>query len=166
MDEPMLSRTIGRVTLTVREEEDCYPDLSYLGECCDLPSSIKTGWVYSRATGGVTRDGVTWHDAAGRFVSAKDSEQWHERNTYGWVRVDCGQDTCAQAISDAECLLRHGDSWYSVGLVASVRLAGREVGAASCWGYASDETDYLAVAAHDLGREALCDAIDWKESVA
>ena len=164
--DTLIERVSGRVELTVRTVEDADPDLSWLGEYSDYREpKTENQKLYHRGSGLVLDHHGIWRNRHGWIEAAPEGERYGR--DYGYIWCDNGHVELKYAIQDAKRLEDYGYNWYCVGIVATVRLAGAEIGYAACFGFESDSgEEYLMEEARNIAHEALAEAKTWRMKTA
>ena len=152
---------IGRVSVVVKHILDTDADYSDLGEFCGYqePSNAEEKLVHI-STGSVLDHKGIWRDERGRIVAAPESYPYSREWEYTFHNN--GHEKIKYALQDSKRIqdLNNG-YWNYFGIVAEVHLNGVEIGDASCWGFASDDTDYIKHEERNIAREALTSARTW-----
>lgn len=152
-------RRVGDVTVVTRYkyDDDGYSSLDWLGRFTDDP---KSDYAYFRREGIVRCPDGSYRDERGRYVA--EPERNHYAREFQWIDTP-NADSIAYCVRDARHLeaFNNGD-WCMIGIEATVRLDGAEIGYASCWGIESDSDDgYIAEMTRQLETEAIHEARAW-----
>ena len=178
--ESIMERHQGRVTLAVRSEYDDSPDTSWLGENV---SYRNVEWHPTAAFYSYERDAIrlpksdVWRDRKGRIVAEPESlDPWNTRyhRDVEFLKLDTGNyagetsGVLGYLFQDADRLRAYyNNDWTFVGIVATVKVDGKELGNASVWGFESDSgDDYIRSEARNIATEALAEAKAFIASLA
>ena len=165
--ETLYTRHRGRITLTVKVEDDYDCDYSWLGKFTELRKADPDRPIYSKEADAIRLPkSELWRDRKGRIVEAPDDD--HESREYEFIEIegggngysDCGRDKLRYCFQDADRLvgLERGE-WSFLGILANVRIDNREIGHASVWGFESDMDDRsIRLESLSIASEALSDA--------
>lgn len=155
---------IGRVTLTIEHILDCDGDIAYLGKYTDSDCISGDQWLYHRASGTVTNDGVIWRNAKGHIQPTPELNRYGRE--YQYILMDNGQDCIKYVMEDAARLedLDNG-GWHYLGICAKVSYDGATIGRGALWGVESDSDEgYIRQTERDVAHEALAEARQWLTS--
>lgn len=169
MRETILSLSFGAVSVTASKMLDESPDYSHFGTYCDSHGLGTEPYLYHRDSRLMKDSMGIWRDERGRLASEPEVRD----NAREYQFIACGSNysgvtgALKYACQDAKRLERLGSDWNYVGIVATVKVDGVELGHASCWGFEDDwdaQTDkYIMEQARELVREAIAEARAWFE---
>ena len=151
--ETIRDYSVGNARLVVRAVHDPDPDYSYLGEFSAWRNVPYDAYVYdmrehlmgepTRIINGEYRR--IWRDARGRIAAAPDTDDSYAReyryilpamaNYHGLPSADVAR-YCRQDAEHLDAYAR--DQWRYIGIVATVSVAGREIGSGSVWDIEAD----------------------------
>ena len=160
---------LGNARLIVRTVYDDGPDYSYIGEfapCRDVPYDT---YVYDRQER-IMGDRVRvingeyrrlWRNARGRIVSPPDTDDSYSREYRYILPTVWNGGGFREARQRAEHLDAYArDQWRYIGIVATITVAGREIGEASVWGIEADWRYDPMKQDRDVVRDVVREAID------
>ena len=171
--------SVGDARLTVRTVYDTDPDHSYIGKFAAWRDVPYNAYVYDRQErimGGPERviNGEyrrLWRDARGRIVSPPDTDDIYSRE-YRYILPTVRK---GEGFREAQRGAEHLDAyarneWAYIGIVATVSVAGREIGSSSVWGVEGDwrydpmKQDLNVV--RDVVREAIDEAQAFRRTLS
>ena len=171
----------GKALVSLRLEDDCNPDTSWMGEA--LTHREARQWSPTHAVYSYESDSIRlpssdiWRDRKGRIVAEPESlDHYDIRNHWRdieFLKLEAGNYKGERHIlrylfQDADRLRAYyANDWGFVGIVATVRINGREIGNASVWGFESDMDDCeFKAEGRNIAREAIADARQWVKALA
>ena len=160
---------LGNARLIVRTVYDDGPDYSYIGEFAPWRDVPYDAYVYDRQER-IMGDPVRvingeyrrlWRNARGRIVSPPDTDDSYSREYRYILPTVWNGGGFREARQRAEHLDAYArDQWRYIGIVATITVAGREIGEASVWGIEADWRYDPMKQDRDVVRDVVREAID------
>lgn len=143
--DTLLQKQIGRVSLRVELEPDVNPDTSWIGTFSNEPDEYA---IDHHERSGITRNTYQYFNPCN--IDPDEPEKWAEKDYDHMMRLENGHS-----------------AFY--GVVAGVRIDGKEIGFDSVWGFELDGSDsdgYIDSEVRGIAREALADARRFVASIS
>lgn len=173
--ETLRELNVGRAKLELFTVYDQYADASYYGKACRYRDVKGEDYVYDRREhlfagptvpfGGEYRR--QWRDQRGRVQTNDDLDDSYAREfrfivpNYENYKGEPQRDIYKYSRRDAlrlDALYR--DQWTYVGIIAEVRVEGKEIGSASVWGLEWDGRGEFKASYSDYMRDTVREALD------